>query len=81
MTGEKRFVDAPRMQIVLIPEGDAINSPSTLFDIWLVLHMPDGKAPTTVRVDGGPYNREGALGKLADMWGAIGKQYAEPTAI
>ena len=78
---EKRFVDAPRMQIVLIPESDTINSPSALFDIWLVLHMPEGKDPTTVRVDGGPYNREGAIRKLADMWGEIGKQYAEPTAI
>jgi hypothetical protein len=51
-----------------------------LFDIWLVLHVHDGRKPETVRVDGGPFDRDDATMKIAEMWGFVGKEYAEATA-
>jgi hypothetical protein len=59
MSKLKKYVQAPRIEIVLVPDeqGGISNKPSELFDIWCVLHVPDGKDPTTVRVDGGPYDR------------------------
>jgi hypothetical protein len=82
MVKARNYVDAPRIQIVLVPdtEDDNVNKPSTLFDVWLVLHVPDGKDSETIRIDGGPFNREDAAIKLSEMWGYIGLKYAEPQA-
>jgi hypothetical protein len=74
----RQYVQAPRIEIVLLPEGDP-NKPSTLFDIGLILHVPDGKRPEAVRVHGGPFDRGAAWEKLATMWMEIGEQYADPT--
>jgi hypothetical protein len=82
MKQAKHFVDAPRIQVVLTPdEKEAnINAPSTLFDLWIVLHVPDGKPPTTVRVDGGPFNREGALMRLLEIYTEVCDKFVVPTA-
>jgi len=69
------------MEVVLVPETPGnINTSSALFDVWLVLHVPDGRDPVTVRVNDGPFDRGDAMKKIAEMWGYIGKEYAEPTA-
>jgi hypothetical protein len=82
MKQAKHFVDAPRIQVVLTPdEKEAnINAPSALFDLWIVLHVPDGKPPTTVQVDGGPFNRDGAIDRLLEVYTEIGDKFAVPTA-
>lgn len=78
MARDVHFVDAPRIQVVLVPdEAGAINSKSALFDLWFVLHVPDGQAPTTVRIDGGPFDRGAAVEKLSEIWVDVGKRYAE----
>ena len=78
----KRHIDSPRIEVVLIPDsaGTDINSGSALFDLWLVLHVPDGKPPVTVRVEGGPFDRGSAVDKLSAVWNFIGTKFAEPTA-
>jgi hypothetical protein len=82
MPKAQHFIDAPRIQIVLVPESERnINSPSALFDIWLVLHMPDGKPPTTVRINGGPYDRDSAAMRLATIWGELGERHTDQTAL
>ena len=80
MAKAKQFVSAPRIEIVLVPENGDPNASTTLFDIWPVLHVPDGSAPTTVRVDDGPFDRDDAAMKLSEMWMGIGDMFAEPQA-
>ena len=77
-----RFVESPRVEVVIVPDsaGTDINSSSALFDLWLVLHVPDGKTPVTVRFEGGPFDRGSAVDKLSDAWNFIGTTFAEPTA-
>jgi hypothetical protein len=83
MTKARQHVAAPRIEIMLVPDSDAdnLNAESALFDLYLVLHIPDGKLPTTVRADGGPYDRHDAALKLSEMWVQIGEQFAEPMAL
>ena len=66
----------------LVPDSESVNldAPTALFDIWLMLHMPDGQPPTTVRLDGGPFDREDAARRLAEIWDYVGQKYAEPRA-
>ena len=82
MAKARQFISAPRIEVVLVPDshGANVNVPTTLFDIWLVLHLPDGKLPETVRVDDGPFDREDAVMKLREIWESIGQKYAEPQA-
>ena len=76
----RHYVQAPRIEIVLVPDEERdINNPSSLFDVWLVAHTPDGKKPTTVRVDGGPFDRNAATGKVTEIWAALNKQFADPS--
>ena len=78
MSRLKNFVDAPRMEVMLVPdESGALNKESSLFDLWLVLRMLDGP-PETIRVGGGPFDRRDAMEKLAEIWLAVGEQFAEP---
>jgi hypothetical protein len=39
---EGDFIDAPRIEVAMAPDdkGANVNAPSTLFDLWLVMHMP-----------------------------------------
>jgi hypothetical protein len=82
MTKARQFISAPRIELVLVPDSqsDNVNVPATLFDIWLVLHVPDGLVLETVPVDDGPFDREDAVMKLCEIWDYIGQKYAEPQA-
>ena len=44
---ERDFIDAPRIELAIAPDdkGANVDVPSTLFDIWLVMHMP-GEEPS-----------------------------------
>lgn len=58
---------APRVEVVLVPEEQPTSADQvalaagTLFDAYLVLHVPDGEPPKTIRLDGGPFDKEGAI--------------------
>jgi hypothetical protein len=81
MTRRKQTVVAPRIEVVLVPDSDGnLNASSALFDMWLVLHVPDGRDPETIRVDDGPFNRDDAIRKMSDIWGSIGREFAEAPA-
>ena len=79
----RQFIAAPRIEVVLVPdEKDAnVNSPTTLFDVWIVLHVPDGERPATIRLDDGPFDRRDAKLKLIEVWDYIGKKFVAPTAM
>jgi hypothetical protein len=59
-----RFISAPRVEVLLIPLDQAKNSVSMLYEACLVLHVPDGKPPTTIRLDHGPFDQDGAYNIL-----------------
>ena len=68
-------MQSPRIEVALLPDDNGdINTPSSLFDIWMILHVPDDKNPEGIRVDGGPYDRNDALQKLSEIWMEVGKR-------
>src|SRR5436309_1210511 len=73
----KKYISAPRIEVVLVPdkEDDNVNVSTTLFDVWLVMHVPDGQPPTTVRLDDGPYSRRDAQLKLMEVWNHVGMAF------
>jgi hypothetical protein len=74
------FVQAPRIEVVLVPENVAdVNRSTATFDIWLVLHLPSGD-PETIRVDDGPFSRDDAVHRMSEIWMDIGARWAEETA-
>ena len=75
MAKSKQFMQSPRIEVALLPDDNGdINTPSSLFDIWMILHVPDDKNPEGIRVDGGPYDRNDALQKLSEIWMEVGKR-------
>lgn len=49
----------------------------TLFDAYLVLHVPDGEPPKTIRLDGGPFDKEGAINIILATYSTLTEKYAE----
>ena len=42
MAKSKQFMQSPRIEVALLPDDNGdINNPSSLFDIWMILHVPD----------------------------------------
>jgi hypothetical protein len=76
----RTFITSPRVEVVLVPDSVGSSVNAGLFDIWVVLHVPDGEKPTTVRVQGGPFDRADAVEKLCAIWTDVGRKFAEPTA-
>jgi hypothetical protein len=54
------IVNAPRIEIVLVPEnqaqreGDEVED-DTLLDAYLIMHLPDG-TNVNLKLDGGPFD-------------------------
>ena len=47
------------------------------FDAWLVLYVPDGKDPTAIPLDGGPWESRTTATLLIDtIYTAIGEKFA-----
>ena len=51
------------------------------YEVWLILHVPDGKPPTTVPLDGGPWDRMDALMLIETIFTAIGEKFAPTRSI
>jgi hypothetical protein len=43
----------------------------------LVLHVPDGEPPKTIRLDGGPFDKEGAINIILATYSTLTEKYAE----
>ena len=77
--GALRFMSAPRLEVMLIPLDNGLNknsSSETLYEACLVLHVPDGKPPTTIRLDHGPFDQDGAYNILLAAFATLGEKYA-----
>jgi hypothetical protein len=63
------IVNAPRIEIVLVPEnqaqreGDEVED-DTLLDAYLIMHLPDG-TNVNLKLDGGPFDVEAGANLLA----------------
>ena len=74
---------APRVEVVLVPEEQPASAhqvalaAGTLFDAYLVLHVPDGEPPKTIRLDGGPFDKEGAINIILATYSTLTEKYAE----
>jgi hypothetical protein len=74
---------APRVEVVLVPEEQPTSADQvalaagTLFDAYLVLHVPDGEPPKTIRLDGGPFDKEGAINIILATYSTLTEKYAE----
>jgi hypothetical protein len=79
-----RFTSAPRLEVMLIPLEKAPGKNSlgseTLYEVYLVLHVPDGKPPTTLRLDHGPFDQDGAYNILLAAYATLGEKYAQSGA-
>ena len=75
----KQFMRPPRIKVALLPDDNGDIDNLSLFDIWIILHVPDDKNPEGIREssDGGPYDRGDALQKLSEIWMEVGKKFAE----
>ena len=69
----KKYIDAPRIQIVLIPEGD--NPEGGKYETWLLLYVPDGRPPNTTRLTN-LLSRDDAIRNILDIYTAIGEKFA-----
>ena len=56
---------------------DIISIATPLFDAYLVLHVPDGEPPKTIRLDGGPFDKEGAINIILATYSTLTEKYAE----
>jgi hypothetical protein len=73
-----RTILAPRIEVVLVPvEGKGEDGP---YELWLLIHVPDGKPPTTVRLAGGPYDGEQSIKAILAVYTSIGEHFAFPGA-
>ncbi len=71
-------IAAPRIEVALT--GNAENGP---YEVWLVLHVPDGGPPTTVKLGGKDemiYSKGDAVQMLLDIYTEIGERHAFPGA-
>ena len=76
------IVNAPRIEIVLVPEnqaqreGDEVED-DTLLDAYLIMHLPDG-TNVNLKLDGGPFDVEAGTNLLAAITTTVGEKYAPP---
>lgn len=76
MAKELKTAEAPKIEIVFAANAQQAD----LADCYLVPHAPDGNPPVTVLVDGGPFDMKSGMELVQEMWAAIGKRFAVPTA-
>ncbi len=83
---EMAYFTAPRVEVLLTlsdeaPEPDDDGGTEGPFDAWLVLHVPDGQPPTTIPLDGGPWDQVGAMMLIDTIYTAIGEKFAPTRSI
>ncbi len=88
MDDEREFAyfTAPRVEVLLTlndeaPAPDDDGGTDGPFDAWLVLHIPDGQPPTTIPLDGGPWDQVGAMMLIETICTAIGEKFAPTQSI
>ena len=69
MPQAEHYIDAPRSEVILKPAGQE------RYETWLVLRVPDGKPPTTVRLDG-PNDRTASIESILSIYTTIGEHHA-----
>jgi len=78
------IVNAPRIEIVLVPEnqaqreGDEVED-DTLLDAYLIMRLPDG-TNVNLKLDGGPFDLEAGTNLLAAIATTVGEKYAPSEA-
>ncbi len=86
MAYESTYIDAPRIQIVLVPEGGAIGkrgkvSNATRFEPYMLLHVPDGKPPNTIKLrsaNKGSLTKDESIQYILKIYEEIGERHAFP---
>ena len=77
-----KVISTPRIQVVLtLAEGaKSFRDGSTRgpFDAWLVLDVPDGEDPTTIKLDGSPFDQNAAIFLIDAVYTHIGEKFAKP---
>jgi hypothetical protein len=73
---ERDFIDSPRIEVAIAPDdkGANVDMPSTLFDIWLVMHMPGEQPSMGVMISGGPFDKKEAEERLFELWTSLSKE-------
>ena len=64
-----RYLAAPRLEVVMAPEGEH-------FLLWLLLHVPGDEDPQ-VRQLTGPLDQDQAVEKLVEAFRAIAEQFPD----
>jgi hypothetical protein len=73
-----QYLSVPRVEVLMIPleKTDKIST-RALFEVYLVLHVPDGKPPMTIRCNNGPFNQDRAYNILLAAYTTLGEKYAQ----
>ncbi len=74
-TTEAKIIDAPRIEVAFIVAEDGTLDDGP-YEGYLILHAPDGKWPTPVLLDGGPWDRVAAVMLIETIFTAIGEKFA-----
>ena len=74
MARMSNYVAAPRIEVVLVPS--TTQAAQENYELWLILRVPDGKEPTTVRLGAGPYDRDAAVKAMLEVYTTIGEFHA-----
>src|SRR5258707_7470876 len=79
-----RIVNAPRIEIVLVPENQAQREGAevehdTLLDAYLIMHLPDG-TNVNLKLDGGPFDVEAGTKLLSAIATTVGGKKNPPQA-
>ena len=77
---EVKTIAAPKIEVALIVEegGTLDDGP---YEGLLILHVPDGRPPEAIPLDGGPWDRIGATMLIETIYTAIGEKFAPTRSI
>ena len=74
-TREVQALHAPRIEVAVLPAEDETLKDGP-YEVWILLHLPDGQPPTAVLTDGGPWDRGESLMLIETIWTALGEKFA-----
>jgi hypothetical protein len=75
MDSYRSYVFAPRIEVVLVPKNNRPKCKN--FETWLVLHVPDGAEPTTVKLADTRKQKQ-SIEKILEIYTAIGEKFCFP---
>jgi hypothetical protein len=68
------YVTSPRIEVVLVPDGDP-NKQCATFDLFMILHLPDGCAPETICLADG-LDRTQVVKQILAIYTTVGEHHA-----